>query len=216
MPEINEAEIVEFDIKWINGPPIVAIEDREEFETLCLQFMRSTRKWKTPLPARGAQAEKWNTRIISGILIARQALTWANSRWAAGNQSFSAYMLRGKPIGLMVTSEKQRRGVIYINFLTTHPGSENGGSILVEHAVNLSERAGYDGRVELETLNWASTAAYTALGFVEIADRDGKMKLVPSESDRWVKVGQEWRLTKHQDRRTFAGPAGRSEPLRME
>lgn len=208
--------MAEFDVKWINGPPIVAIEDREEFETLCLRFMRSTRKWKTPLPAKDAQAEGWNARIINGILIARQARMWANRRGAAGNQSFCAYVLRGKPIGLMATSEKQRRGLIYINFLTTHAGSADGGGILVEHAVNISERAGYDGRIGLETLNWASTAAYTALGFVEIADRDGKMNLVPGESDKWVKVGQEWRLTKYQDRRTFAGPAGRSEPLQME
>jgi hypothetical protein len=35
--------------------------------------------------------------------------------------------------------------VIQVKFLTTHPGSESGGGILIEHAVNLSDKAGYQG-----------------------------------------------------------------------
>lgn len=97
---------------------------------------------------------------------------------------------------------------LYIDILVTHPGSVQGGGILIEYAVNLSEAAGFGGRLELHAMG-RSTAAYLALGFV-MADPNpfgegGVMKLNPAETDgTWALVDQEWRLTKYSERKTFA------------
>jgi hypothetical protein len=122
---------------------------------------------------------------------------------SAGAERFFAYMLHGRPVGLMLISDRNAFRLC-IEYLVTHPGSVGGGGILIEHAVNLSEQAGYKGRVELESLTIASTAAYTALGFAKVAGSHMRA-LDPSEcQEKWVKVGEQWRLKKYRDRKGFA------------
>lgn len=190
-------------ITWVNKPPIVEITNSEEFQVLCVQFMRDIRTWKSPSES-AEEVQGWNRRIDSGINIAGSA--GARWTWGPNNLRFFIYKLLGKPVGLMVTREAKAGPLVTIKHLATHPGSENAGGILIEHAVNLSEQAGYNGCLKLTSLNRGSTAAYKALGFVEIEDLD-IMKLVPNESDIWVRVENEWRLRKYKERRGFAGPA---------
>jgi hypothetical protein len=188
-------------ITWINEPPIVEIDDDMEFEALSGQFMRETMTWREPTTT-DEQIKRWNARINRGIGIAGSAGEYIMR--GGDDKGAFAYMLFGTPVGLMVTSKSKASRLIEVKFLTTHPGSESGGGILIEHAVNLSENAGYQGCLELEAKE-ASAMAYKALGFV--ATGGGNMKLVPSQSDKWVKVSQVWRLKKYAERQTFAGPA---------
>lgn len=189
-------------ITWINEPPILRIEDDGEFEALCSQFMRETMAWREPKPT-DEQGETWNARINRGIGIAGSAGEYISMRGGDDDKEAFAYMLLGAPVGLMVTSKSNIDRLIQVKFLTTHPGSESGGGILIEHAVNLSEKAGYRGCLKLEA-NKASIMTYKALGFVETGG--GNMRLAPVESDKWVQVGQMWRLKEYTERSTFAGP----------
>lgn len=94
---------------------------------------------------------------------------------------------------------------IDIEALVTHPGTYGGGSLLIEHVVNLSEKTGGGGRVVLGA-NPGWRDSFKAKGFADYSEfSQRKLKLNPSRSDKWVKVGDEWRLKKYEVRKTFAG-----------
>lgn len=206
-----------FDIGWVTDPPIKEIKEGFEFKALCQQFKISTKAWTEPweklreqLKAAGADKkvrkeakkdiDKWNMRIYDGKNIAK----WAATRGVPFHrEKFFVYMCFGKPIGLMVTMEDSLSKSILIDYLATHPGSESGGGILIEHAANLSEKAGYQGRLTLASFVERATSAYIALGFSQTSLYD--MELVPIKSnEKWVKLDGRWRLLKYQNRKTFA------------
>lgn len=175
---------------WVNEPPVVEIVDPGEFRGLCTRFVSEIATWKS-LPAT-TQTDVWNDKIDNRMAIANLAegRSWENDR-----QRYFVYMLPGTPVGLMVTSEKQEQSLIKVKSLATHPGTRGVGGILVEHAVNLSEKAGYQGRLELSAYAAPEGGAW---GFVET--EDFQVQLIPRESNKWAEVGQEWRLTKHRVR----------------
>lgn len=177
-----------FDIKWVNKPPIVEIEDQEEFRVFCSRFMADTTTWMVPPGTEDAAI--WNEEVEHEVSIAQLASTWTKA-----NPRYFVYIVLGKPVGLMVTSEKQARSLIKINCLATHIGTKNAGDILIEHAVNLSQQAGYNGRLEIS--QYAAPAA-EAWGFVETDSF--RMELVTRESSMWVEVSNEWRLRQYQVR----------------
>jgi predicted Fe-S protein YdhL (DUF1289 family) len=175
---------------WVNEPPIVEVVDPEEFRGFCTRFVSEITTWKSPSATN--QAAIWNDEIDTRMAIA----IWAESKAGENDrQRYFAYMLPGIPAGLMVTSERRGQSLIKIKSLATHPGTQGAGGILVEHAVNLSEKAGYKGCLEL---NEYAAPEGEAWGFGET--EDFQIQLVPGESSKWVKVGQEWRLTKHRVR----------------
>lgn len=176
------------DIKWVNEPPIVEIKDLERFSGFCSRFISGTTKWMVPLETEDAAI--WNDEVKHNITIATLASTWKKA-----NSRYFVYIVLAKPVGLMVASERQTRGLIKINCLATHIGTENAGDILIEHAVNLSQKAGYNGRLEIS--QYAAPEA-KAWGFIE--SDSFRMELVARESSMWVEVNNEWRLERYQVR----------------
>lgn len=208
-------------IKWINEPPIVEIHDKARAELLCKKFGSSIETWKVSWEKVSQQLQeqsgraghgearseaegalkKWNERIDRGLYVASTAT------WTVGSEyghRFFAYMLYGNLIGLILVGDRGSAHP-YIEWVATHPGSETGGGILIEFAVNLSAQGNGEGRLELTPLDAVSAAAWEALGFI----RRGKdsMLLNPEESEKWVKLAGRWQLTKYQERKRFAGPA---------
>jgi hypothetical protein len=174
--------VFDFDITWVNKPPIVET-NAEACQAL---FRHIYYTWETPGDP--------------SVLYSRVKNCWSDD--FEDEKSF-AYMILGNPVGWVRSSKLKERRSIFILGLVTHPGSKSGGSILIEHVVNRSEKAGYEGRVELRPTNrWKQS--FESKGFVEAAST-GLMKLLPAESDQWVKLGEEWRLRKCQHEKKFAG-----------
>lgn len=172
----------DFDIAWVNEPPIV----EASAETCQALFRHIYYTWESPGDP--------------SVLYSRVKNCWSDD--FEDEMSF-VYKILGNPAGWVRVSKLKERRSIFILGLVTHPGSQSGGSILIEHVVNRSERAGYEGRIELRpTDRWKQS--FASKGFVEAAST-GLMKLFPAESDRWVKLGGEWRLRKYQHGKKFAG-----------
>ena len=109
-----------------------------------------------------------------------------------------AYVMDGMPVSLMIMSGGMSKK---IDELVGHPQAEGSGSIMVEYAVNIA-----NGRLTLDSLNANSTGFWKAMGAVESGDLPAqkaqggcKMKLVASESPKWISVGNKWRLKKYAD-----------------
>jgi hypothetical protein len=144
---------------------------------------------------------RWNDRIDQSMQVAAMSYQTLGEH----GHRFFAYMLRGNLVGLMLIGNREGSSHLYIEWLATHPGSEGGGGILIEHAVNLSEEGGGAGRLELTPMDEASRAVYTALGFIKFGK--SSMLLCPDRSEKWVKLEGRWHLAKYQERKGFAGPA---------
>ncbi|WP_099116761.1 GNAT family N-acetyltransferase [Xenorhabdus ishibashii] len=107
--------------------------------------------------------------------------------------------VKGIPIGVMtfVTggSSFYNEGTDKIGFMLTHPGNHGCGSLLVEKAVELSK--------DEEILVSAKPNAvpfYQNLGFEQYGFPDVdtiSMRLIPSESEKWIFVGNYYRLRKY-------------------
>lgn len=116
---------------------------------------------------------------------------------SAGSRCY-AYLIDGMPVSLMIMSGGMSKK---IDELVGHPQAEGSGSIMVEFAVNTA-----NGRLTLDSLNANSTGFWKAMGAEEIGELTAqkaqggcKMRLVASESPKWVSVGNKWRLKKYAD-----------------
>jgi hypothetical protein len=167
MPDAEESG---WPLAWINRPPIVET-DLNGFVALYQQSWGAWCVWESK---NGSFARVWPSPVQG--------------------QRFFVYMLGGLAVGAMVIDKVCDH--TRIDVLATHPGTRGCGSILIEHAVNLSEEAGFGGRVELNPGNrWRDS--FLAKGFVGPV----AMKLDPGENpEKWVKVDNEWRLRKHRVR----------------
>lgn len=160
-------------VTWINMPPIREMS-AEGLDDLC---------WKC--------WEDWDSVIDPIIDLERISSVGLQ---AFEEEMYFVYMLLGKPVGLASISTRRGNHGTVMSGLVTHPGTKSGGGILVEHVVNWSERAGNEGCVELiPRRGWEDS--FRLKGFVESPSVG--MKLIPRESDKWVQLGQEWRLKQH-------------------
>lgn len=79
-------------------------------------------------------------------------------------------------------------------YLAMLPGREIEGPILLECAVNLSEKAGYEGRTYSQDFVRHTLRAYRQ-PWLEHLQSD---TVVPNdEPNTWVKINGEWRLKRH-------------------
>jgi hypothetical protein len=189
-----------FEIRWINEPPIMAVEEAEYFRR-CKELSRAVKDYNRGQGLSGDSDDiaTWDLRIDDSVRMAKCA------RYEGYERHF-AYVVAGRPIGVMAMSGLDER-TPSIEILVTHPGSAGCGGILIEYAVNLSNDAGCDGCLELVAMP-RSVTAYLAFGFVmtEAFGEGGTMKLDPVQSGgKWVKLDNNgWRLTKYQKRKQFA------------
>jgi len=145
------------------------------------------RDWKQPPRT---QQERWNLRISATLDLVRSMCDVGDGD---KHHSYIEYGVSGAPVGLMVMSDAVNLGHCTISLLVTHPGSDNSGGILIEFAVKQAVERGFDGKLTLYPNDDECSQAYEALGF----ESAGAMFLDPSQSQKWTKVGNTWKLASH-------------------
>lgn len=181
------------DYTWVNDAPIEHVPVHQEVARV-RRFQELVQKYGSTddgPPLLGRMAVHESAAIdVGNFLVAKSG---------RDNHVTFEYKLCGEPIALM----QLNLGVKHIEIvnLTTHPGSEKAGGIMVEFALN---RANFynaqlgdtfsDGKLQLKSYNNASTDAYLALGFT--LDRAGgtAMSLNARKSNVWRRVNGQWRL----------------------
>ena len=141
-----------------------------------------------------AEGDKtWQERFRSteGMLDLMPVYGLSNSINRAG------YFLNGAPCGLVATSMRTKG--VSIDALVTHPLSQGAGIALVEHAVNLSARAGLGGAVRLRAVNNAMPV-YLAMGFERPDLNKNKVVLDPAASPLWTQRDGQWRFRRDADK----------------
>lgn len=129
---------------------------------------------------------------------ANQAATMFGEYGRAGDK----YVLKNeaaRPVGVMSLTDDDQSNAKKIETIATDIETSGNGAVLIEHAVNESERAGLKGVVTLVDVSAGSDSAgdtskniYSYFGFEPLHDEPGKMKLVPSQSALWMKNGKTW------------------------
>ncbi|MBI6550003.1 GNAT family N-acetyltransferase [Xenorhabdus lircayensis] len=112
-------------------------------------------------------------------------------------------LVQGTPIGVMTfvtgSTSFYNEGVDKIGFMLTHPGSQGGGSLFVEKAVELSCNLGNGGELQVSAKPYA-VSFYKSLGFEPYGFPDFEttsMVLNPSERNEWSAIGNIYRLRKY-------------------
>lgn len=190
--------------------PIHPLEGRD-LQRAIERFETSLDGWKvkTAFSVKGLfmpnrEAEAWNSRVKDIALALEHRQVHATN---------VAYMFGDQPVGLMSVSHPtdalsgQPAPYMEVHALVSHPGSAGVGGALMEHAVNMAQEAGLNGKIRLITLPGAKNA-YKAMGFERL--QFSTMELDPSKSDKWERAGDDgkWRLTAHADKTYITGPAG--------
>jgi hypothetical protein len=170
---------------WINEPPVVEVANMSEVEALCKQFVFEVRKSeRPPTEERYIWEDRkwWAERAANNLMFAVASNPGSTSRYI-----YCVYKHAGKPVGLMEWWKGLDQGIV--EHLAMLPGRENECAILVEHAVNLSAKVGYEGRVYFSGLNFAEQP-HSPPGLQSNV-------FVPSKSDEWVWLGDKWRFKDH-------------------
>jgi hypothetical protein len=190
----------QWEYNWINAPPLVEA-DADAVAEAVAQMKQSVRSFdEGDLPEYDdddyeiiEHAVKWNTRVKSTRRILKIT--------EAGDYNL-IYTVLGTVVGIICLDIRQPT---YVSRLVTHPGTENAGGILVEAAVAYSQthgQEGYKGKLELQSFNDESTAAYKAMGFV--TTHGDHMELDPANSDLWERgTDGSWKLKKYADKKYY-------------
>jgi hypothetical protein len=202
----------ELNLSWITSPPIIVLQPNEVAQRL-KQLKDNLQGWgevtepSNPLPIgttdragtdfdvtdwkspKRTQQERWNDR-------ARSTNSMVNVSF--GGDQVVEYRVAGEPVGIMAV---KFWNPLYICDLVCHPGSADGGGILIEYAVNLSavKNDNHEACVELWALDDDALQAYRRLGFRSIqGDNEKSMRLDPANSSGvWTNTKDGWRLTKY-------------------
>ena len=86
---------------------------------------------------------------------------------------------------------------MYIDSLVGHPCARNVGDILIEFAVNLSERLGFDGCVRL-TAEAGAQRFYESVGFCPVKGGWNSLWtdcILKPQQPQWSKLSGQWHLT---------------------
>lgn len=80
---------------------------------------------------------------------------------------YYSYQLHGRSVGLLVINAFPALGTshLWIECLVTHPGTKEGGTSLLEHAVKLSSSVGLNGLLRLGAAYDEAERFYAAMGF---------------------------------------------------
>lgn len=143
--------------------------------------------WQSP---RRTVQERWNDRIGSTNLMLKMKFTG----------HVVGYFVDNVAVALMALIEGEP---IYIADLVCHPGSENGGGIMIEYAVNLAAKTNSSPKVELYALDDEAGRAYQQIGFAYDSGNSGTMTLDPQTSTKWASSGERWHLAKFATMQTY-------------
>jgi len=190
---------------WVTDPPIRQLK-AGEVKTCCDWLADAIDDWAVTDKSNGSPVPKeydeiralWNKRIGDGV--ARAAVIALADQSDKLDRDVYAYFYSGKPVGMMSidADETGKRKAVYVEELVAHPGARNAGDLLVEHAVRLSDAAGFGGVVELLALAGAHDF-YKSLGFERADSKSRWSGLVPARltpsSPQWQKLLGKWTLT---------------------
>lgn len=184
----NRGKHAEVPYTWNNDILVEEVTDLDELKILCDRFIFEVKKFERGQIEGGVWKDQ---KRLAKLAASGIAVTAANER-ARVNCRFYMYKPLGKPVGLM-SFTKSSFGDPTVWEFAMLPGRESEGTVLVEHAVNLSEAAGYKGRVDfpsVESTGWSFRPPWHQWG---IQSR----YLDPSKSDEWIKADGIWRLRKY-------------------
>ncbi|MBC8951538.1 GNAT family N-acetyltransferase [Xenorhabdus sp. PB62.4] len=130
------------------------------------------------------EQKKWNSRFTKACGVLGSILLNATLRTKESGVSFFVAYFRGIPIGGLQLSPGDNYVPAFpkVIYLATHCGIRGCGVLLIEQAVNKSQKWGKKGNLQLDPLREA-IRAYLDMGFVEI---ESHMELHPERNDKWI------------------------------
>ncbi|PHM61851.1 GNAT family N-acetyltransferase [Xenorhabdus ishibashii] len=141
--------------------------------------------WKYLVDSIGCDDEqkKWNSRFTKAFEILGSISLNAKLRTKESGMSFFVAYFRGIPIGglLLSTGDNYFPALPKVIYLAIHCGIRGCGALLIEQAVNKSQKWGKNGNLQLNPLREA-IRAYLDMGFVET---ETHMELHPERNDKW-------------------------------
>jgi hypothetical protein len=186
---------------WINQAPIRKV-DQSEVEGIAKTLRGQIKDW-------GEGSQTWDTARRYDINKQGALKLLRTIIKVSGGSDFNyVYEYGGMVLGLLLGIAMP--DYLSVHYLLVHPGTEGGGAILLEFAVNLSYSEHTGGKVMLASLNQNSSDFYLRMGFerAEPADTDGggAMFLDPATRlDLWVQhASGEWALKAYVGKK-FAG-----------
>jgi hypothetical protein len=137
---------------------------------------------------------RWTERQFDALYMLNQleALSYGETASGASDLIYSC-MLGLAPVGLIHL--KNFEDMIEIRLLVSHPGVAGAGEILLEKAVNESDQQGHNGAIYLSAM-MSAVPFYQSAGLTLVEPGSTSMVLLPSISDKWLRVGGRWRLAR--------------------
>lgn len=196
---------------WVTEPPIREVKWLE-FKKALITFEQSAASFFNDMPQQKVQPkmpfryfslsmaqhkERWEEQIrqannINATVDRRsdtKSILKSMSECEGGLRRYYIYDLEGIPAGLMIVQESG--GDLWVEYVVTHPLTENCGGILIEFALNLSR----DPTLHLIAENERAKQAWTRLGFKTVGGP--KMKLDARTSKDWICVGNKWKRKRY-------------------
>lgn len=173
---------------WRAEPPIELIANPGGLQVLCNQFIDEA--WKVERLATDEEAV-WQDQKRWAVYAATSIRDDVDNEHVREKSTFYMYKPSGKVVGLMTWAHGFGRRAVVWN-LAMLPGQEAEGAFLVEYAVNLAEKAGYEGRVYFPDFRYPWRYRPSWLQDIQ------SQIIVPREREaEWVKIDGEWRLVKY-------------------
>lgn len=169
------------DFKTHAVPPLQELTRERYRDCLAKDFSRQALKPIADDPGSYSDFVSEKARHAMSLSYAARLALLAPDRTAR----YYGYKLGANTVGTMQTVQK--RGALHINYLITHPGVENAGDILLQHAIG---QAGKTPRLTLCADNQAAAFRYRQLGF---SGPPGRMRLDPARSrGQWAMADDHW------------------------
>jgi hypothetical protein len=161
-----------------NGAPIVPSRSDLPGKLNPMRYVRMRQ-----LEQADRQRQSWEKRINDSWGI-------ANSIGLRAGSLDDAYVYNAGSVPAAIAIFQRQSDHLELAWLTTHPGVAGAGKMMIEKGVNISENAGYGGKIKLTPLNDDAAGFYKSVGFIS----DGTdLALEPRKSNYWTLSG-EWRL----------------------
>jgi hypothetical protein len=103
------------------------------------------------------------------------------------------YEICGAPVAIMILGSADN-DYTYVDDLVTHPAAEFAGSIMLEYALTLAAKQGWNPVLQLWAYDQNALAAYRALGFERIPNEEEQsLQLDARKSAKWKETNGEWK-----------------------
>lgn len=196
--ESEEDEMVDTPL---NEPPVKVITDPGEHDLIIRQFLDKAKSFEMVRYTKNPPTQ-WRNRMIQAEMYAREigfkAERASNDEKHKDRYVLCAYRHSGEVVGLLLWDQCGPVGleesVGSVSCLAMLPGRESEGGILLESAVNLSEKAGYEGRTFCLQFRLNAQRNYPQPWLNSL---QSEIVVPGDDPNTWVKIDGEWRLKSH-------------------